>query len=240
MALDINCVDWMKNLPTEGLKSLLMLGRQDVVGEIGFSRTEQFFESIGFSEIFALDISGPNDDWNITHDLNIPVSKDLENKFDCIIDGGTLEHVFHVGTAFESIHRMLRTGGVAIHLCVMNNTVNHGFYQLSPTALFSTYEANKYEHLSTAWFSTTKKFLPEGRKIETKKILETYDKKHIARLGMSARIEFGSDIQSANQILMGYCVRKKVGGAFKIPQQAIYSDMKDDPVLAELTSVLYL
>ena len=240
MALDESAAEWIETLPTEGLQSILMLGRQDLVGETEFSSSEQFFRSIGLPEVFALDISGPDSDRDIIHDLNIPIHEDLENQFDVILDGGTLEHVFHVGIAFESIHRMLKVGGVAIHLCVMNNTVNHGFYQISPTALFSTYEANAYEHLSIAWFSTSKKFLPEGRTIETKKILETSDLNRIARLGMSCRIEFGPEIQSMDQILMGYCVRKKTGGVFKVPQQAIYSPLRNDPRFAELSSVLYV
>lgn len=207
-------------------------------GRIFFLRA--IFRSIGLSEVFALNISGLNSEQDIVHDLNSPIHKDLEKQFDVILDGGTLEHFFHVGIASESIHRVLKVGGAAIHLCVMNNTFNHGFYQISPTALFSTYKAYEYEDLSMAWFSTAKKFLPEGKTIETKKILETSDINHIARSEMSCRLEFGPEIQSMDKSLMGYCVRKKTGVVFKVPQQAIYSALRNDPAVAALSSVRYV
>ena len=60
---------------------------------------------------------------------------------------GTLEHVFHVPNFLLNDFQMLRIGGMAFHLCPMNNWGNHGFYQLMPTLLNDFYAANGFEIL---------------------------------------------------------------------------------------------
>ena len=76
--------------------------------------------------------------------------------------------------------------------------------------------------------------------METKTILETAAGNRIARLGMSCRIELGPEIQSTDQIFMGSCVRKKMEGVFTVPQQPIYSPLRNDPTFAAFSSVLYV
>jgi hypothetical protein len=71
------------------------------------------------------------------HDLNQPVPAALHNRFDTLIDGGTLEHVFNVPTALDSYMRMLKVGGrVFLFDMPLTGLSGHGFYQFSPI-LFS-------------------------------------------------------------------------------------------------------
>ena len=67
----------------------------------------------------------------------------LVSRFDAVFNGGTLEHVFHVPNALTSITRMLRPGGVVVHVVPCNGWVNHGFYQISPTLMFDYYDGGR-------------------------------------------------------------------------------------------------
>ena len=112
-----------------------------------------YFERLGFSALQALDISdfeGADHIFDLNED-DLP--EHLANRFDAVFNGGTLEHVFHVPNALASITRMLRPGGVVIHVVPCNGWVNHGFYQISPTLMFDYYEAAGFEPLESAMVS---------------------------------------------------------------------------------------
>jgi len=101
------------------------------------------FASLGFSSVDSMDCFD-NEQPSIIHDLNHQIPPDLNLRFDVIYDGGTLEHVFDIASAFRNIHSMVKPGGVVIHASPTNNLVDHGFWQLCPTAFVDTYSANNY------------------------------------------------------------------------------------------------
>src|SRR3989338_6025556 len=63
---------------------------------------EDYFRFLGFSDCQAIDISS-KDGADIIQDLNQEIPGRLQNQFDFIIDGGTLEHCFDVKTAMSNI-----------------------------------------------------------------------------------------------------------------------------------------
>jgi SAM-dependent methyltransferase len=73
---------------------------------------------------------------SILHDLNKPIETGLEEKFDVVIDGGTLEHVFNFPVAIANCMRMLRVGGRLFLFTPCNNQLGHGFYQFSPELFY--------------------------------------------------------------------------------------------------------
>lgn len=105
-----------------------------------------FFKLLGATDIMALDYSN-FENAEITYDLNYPVPNDLRNRFDLIVDGGTIEHVFDVRQSLMNIALMLKPGGRIIHLSPASNYVNHGFYQFSPTLFYDYYAANDFVNL---------------------------------------------------------------------------------------------
>lgn len=111
----------------------------------GLPIDEAFFGHLGL-ESHVLDVS-PYEDADIIHDLNQPIPTELKGQFGTVIDGGTIEHVFDICTAFKNIAELVRPGGRIIHLSPCNNYVNHGFWQLSPTAFFDFYEVNGFVDL---------------------------------------------------------------------------------------------
>ena len=68
---------------------------------------------------------------NLIHDLNQPLPEHLAARYDAVIDGGTLEHVFDFPRALQNAMRLVKPGG-ALYLCTpANNLFGHGFYQFS-------------------------------------------------------------------------------------------------------------
>jgi SAM-dependent methyltransferase len=101
------------------------------------------FKELGFTEVYSIDA---NNFENATFilDLNYDIPSNLNEKFDFIIDGGTMEHVFDTKKCLSNIHKMLKPGGFIVHLNPINNHVDHGFYQFSPTFYYDYYSTNKY------------------------------------------------------------------------------------------------
>ncbi len=117
--------------------AVLQLGRQDIdmthdeLGHIssrhGQSRfvnvgagqtpasDQDFFRALGFSSVESLDASD-FEGASIVFDLNQATPPDtLRERFDVVINGGTLGHVFHLPNALANLHAMLRPGGLAPH-----------------------------------------------------------------------------------------------------------------------------
>ncbi len=104
----------------------------------------EFFKMLGFEIVVSIDICNKLIPTHL-HDMNTIVPESLFGRYDAILDGGTLEHLFNVPQALENTVKMLKKGGTVIHLLPMNNMVNHGFYQFSPGLFFDFYAANGFK-----------------------------------------------------------------------------------------------
>jgi hypothetical protein len=83
---------------------------------------------------------------DIVHDLNLPTPASLDEQFDAVIDGGTLEHVYNVPIAWASCMRMVKVHGRLFLFTTANNYCGHGFYQFSPELFFRLFsDANGFE-----------------------------------------------------------------------------------------------
>ncbi len=111
----------------------------------GYISDDCLFKSLGFSESKALDVSNYESAHYIFDLNNAEVPKQLFKTFDVIIDGGTIEHIFHIPNTLNNIYKMLRQGGRIIHICPSSNHIDHGFYMFSPTLLWDFYETNKFD-----------------------------------------------------------------------------------------------
>lgn len=109
----------------------------------GNASDQAVLRALGAAEVLALDYAD-FEGAELTHDLNQPVPEAWRDRFDGILDSGTLEHVFALPAALANLARLLRVGGRVIHISPCNNFANHGFYQFSPTLLADFYEANAF------------------------------------------------------------------------------------------------
>jgi hypothetical protein len=110
----------------------------------------ELFEGLGLGAPISLDISD-YENAQVLFDLNAyDLPAELRSRFGMVFNGGTLEHVFHVPNALANISGMLQPGGTVVHVLPLNNWVDHGFYQFSPTLGFDYYTAAGFEMLESA------------------------------------------------------------------------------------------
>ncbi|MCP3969651.1 MAG: methyltransferase domain-containing protein [Rhodobacteraceae bacterium] len=108
--------------------------RFDYLQEDGFYET--LMRKLGFGEIESMDFSD-YEGATILHDLNKPIPSDLEGRFDFILDGGTIEHVFNIPVVLENVFRMLKPGGRFVSVNCMNGWPGHGLYQFNPDLVWT-------------------------------------------------------------------------------------------------------
>lgn len=92
---------------------------------------EEFLKTLGATSVDSID-ANEYENASFIHDLNLPVPISMINKFDTVIDGGTLEHIFNFPQAIKNALLMLKVGGTYIGITPANNYFGHGFYQFSP------------------------------------------------------------------------------------------------------------
>ena len=100
---------------------------------------EFFYSFLGVRKLSVIDHSDYQGA-DITHDLNLPISHELDNRFDVVIDGGTLEHIFNFPEAIKNCMRMVKRGGTLFVFSMSNNHCGHGFYQFSPELFFRIFQ----------------------------------------------------------------------------------------------------
>jgi SAM-dependent methyltransferase len=122
---------------------LMVFGRPTMAWDDAPS-PEAFFQGFGFSEVHSLDVSSYQGCTHV-HDLNQPIPPELVDQYDVVLTVGTIEHVFNPVIALQSAVRMLKVGGTLICGGPVNNWVDHGFYQFSPTLFFDYLAANRFE-----------------------------------------------------------------------------------------------
>jgi hypothetical protein len=123
----------------------ISLSHNKELAKKGFVSDETFFQALGFSEVASLDHS---DFEGATYlfDLNSQtIDEKLQARFDVIINGGTIEHVFHIPNVLQNIYAMLKDNGRICHGAPSSNHIDHGFYMFSPTLFWDYYTANRFD-----------------------------------------------------------------------------------------------
>ena len=96
------------------------------------------FRATSVDSLDASDFEGAT----LIHDLNESLPLTLANRFNVVLDFGTLEHVFDVKTAFENVNKTTQVGGSIVHVVPSNGCSGHGLYQFSPE-FFHTFHSEE-------------------------------------------------------------------------------------------------
>lgn len=104
---------------------------------------EGLFRTLGASTVDSMDASDYQGA-NVIHDLNLPLPRSLVRRYTCVVDFGTLEHVFNFPVALKSATDMVEVGGHFMCITVANNFMGHGFYQFSPELFIGYLSANGF------------------------------------------------------------------------------------------------
>ncbi len=96
--------------------------------------SENLFRLLGFTEVDSLD-SSSYENATIIHNLNKEIK--IDQTFDYIFDGGTIEHIFNQPQVLENIINLLSIDGIFCSVTTNNNFSGHGIYQFSPEFFLS-------------------------------------------------------------------------------------------------------
>jgi len=98
----------------------------------------------------------------ILFDLNIhEPGPRLVEQFDLVMNLGTTEHVFNQLRAFQTIHSLMKVGGICYHDLPMAGYIDHALYRYDPLFFSTVLPANDYETLFRAISSGSKEQVPE-------------------------------------------------------------------------------
>jgi hypothetical protein len=120
------------------------LSAEDIKAIASEKFADLFLIKLGFTSIRSMDASD-FEDADIIHDLNKPVPEELHGTIPFLYDGGTIEHVFDIATAFKNVISLLSVGGVAMFTSPANSQCGHGFYQFSPELFYRLLRANGFD-----------------------------------------------------------------------------------------------
>ena len=106
---------------------------------------QEFFALLGFGIVDAIDASA-YEGANIIHDMNQELTDPgLQDRYDLVFDGGTMEHVFHVPTFLRNVGYLCKPNGRIVHVVPCSNMIDHGFYCFSPGLFRDYYLTNGFE-----------------------------------------------------------------------------------------------
>ena len=99
-----------------------------------------FYSLFGVERYRSIDLFDQQADW--IRDCNQPFR--LPERFNVVTNFGTAEHVFNIAAMLRSIHDVLLTGGVALHVLPTFGDIDHGFFNIHPTLYLDLAAANNY------------------------------------------------------------------------------------------------
>jgi SAM-dependent methyltransferase len=154
MGIDFHALHFLKNASIEKpLGSVVTIGRQrfhiekslfsKIMDSNSGYQNFEFCEKaltqyMGANNVDSIDISD-YENASLIHNMNLPLPDLLREKYDVVIDAGSLEHIFNVPMALLNCSQLLKPGGRIFHIAPANNYCGHGFWQFSPELFYSLY-----------------------------------------------------------------------------------------------------
>jgi len=128
---------------------MAQIGSQQVYGSSDGRTPKQIFkERYNINDYTDFDI---NDKARVKLDLTEPLPEEYKEKYNTIVDSGTMEHIFDQKNAFTNFYEMCKVRGYIIHIQTIRFGWNHGFYNYCPCTFCKLANANKYPIIHTAF-----------------------------------------------------------------------------------------
>jgi hypothetical protein len=125
---------------TDKLVEVASFKKMNIPKEVLKGYSEPLLTTLGFESVDSIDYSD-YEKASILFDMNRPLSNELlAKKYDCVIDCGTIEHIFNIGQVFQNIIDFLDKDGIFLSVNVNNNFSGHGFWQFSPEVYMRVFQ----------------------------------------------------------------------------------------------------
>ena len=105
--------------------------------------SENLFKKLGAVTVDSVDASD-YEGASIIHDFNNAIDPSLNQRYTCVVDFGSLEHVFNFPIAIKNVTDLTEVGGYFLSMTTANNFMGHGFYQFSPELFFNYLSVNGF------------------------------------------------------------------------------------------------
>jgi Methyltransferase domain len=158
MGIDIHALNFLKFASRkQGFGRVATIGRQEILVPIDKLKSalnlkgykygpyceELLIGHFAATVVESFDISDYEHATYIA-DMNKPLA--VQNRYDTVIDSGSLEHIYNIPQALRNVSELCSAGGQILHVVPTNNFCGHGFWQVSPGLFFALYsEANGYK-----------------------------------------------------------------------------------------------
>jgi SAM-dependent methyltransferase len=113
---------------------------------------EPLLMRLGAQQVDSVDTSS-YEKATYVHDMNLPVPSELRDKYDFVLDGGTIEHIFNTPQVLQNIIDTLKVGGVFCSVTCNNNFSGHGFYQFSPELFYRAFSKPYGMEIKAMWLA---------------------------------------------------------------------------------------
>jgi hypothetical protein len=188
-----------------------------------FVHAKVFFEMLGIKEYYDMD-KFDIDQPILKHDMNFPVTADLQGKFGWVIDSGTMEHVFDVKQYLTNMVNLTKQDGWVLHISPTSNQIDHGFYSFSPCLFFDFYKANGFDN-----FIAYILHVNFNNFFEPCRILE-----------YSYGMYLGDLIDESKQIFVAFAAKKsKTLPQLNMPTQGVYDENRGNQTLSNSNTVKF-
>ncbi len=114
----------------------------------------------GITDIHTIDYFDNRADYR--HDMNLPVAPHYRNRFNTVIDIGSVEHIFDTRQCLDNLFQMVRVGGHIMFHLPCRGCFDHGFYTFSPEVIIESLRLNGFKIVFLAFTLE-----PEGIKLDT-------------------------------------------------------------------------
>lgn len=129
----------------------LDLSREKLSAAYEHKFCEKTLELMGASQVTSFDYSD-FEGASVTHDFNEKISSEHCERYSCVVEGGSLEHIFNFPVAIRNCMSMLTKGGHYIGISPVNNFSSHGFYQFSPDLYYRIFsDSNGFKVEAMFW-----------------------------------------------------------------------------------------
>jgi hypothetical protein len=215
--LEIGQANWYGDMPIGWLVDHVKRRQPELSSEL--EQADQNIDVFRIADIFyrcllgarrstAIDLHPPPGSQAHLLDLNEPI--DLGERFDVVVNTGTVEHVFDQRQALETIHDHCAMGGLMLHAGPLSGWPDHGLFHAQPGLWLDLARANAYDVLMLVYFD-----LHGGN----------------AR-AVEGRAEMHR-ITWADGSMVYAVLRKKADAPFRVPMQSVYAENPDRQTVQE-------
>jgi len=104
--------------------------------------------SLGYARVESLDINGKA---SLNLDLQQEIPAALSGQFDCLIDAGVLFWCYDPAAALRNILRLVRDGGLIVHITAVSGHYGRGYYNIHPSLFEDFYRINQCDFVHASY-----------------------------------------------------------------------------------------